>query len=243
MYARCPACQSVYQLFANHLAEAAGTVRCGNCGKTFNALNELFEDHPGAAEKPLAGAGIPPLLEQRSTVQPELPGVSFAPDRPPEAPILHFGDRDSDSPQRSWPWMATSALLALVFVVQVLFYRSHPEFSQALAGQAQAAPVAAAERIQVLTRDLHRHPSLDDAIIISLTLGNPGEQPLVWPILEFRLFDATQQVLGVRRLEPAEYLDRPDRIDQGMPPDLVVPVIIEFVVGSTEPSGFEFRFY
>ncbi|TVQ41013.1 MAG: DUF3426 domain-containing protein [Wenzhouxiangella sp.] len=242
MYARCPACQSVYPLAASSLAEAAGTVRCGNCGKTFNALAELFEEHPAADQQPLSGGGIPPLLEKRSTVQPELPGVSLDNTPSMEAPVLYFADSDGNGPER-WPWVAATLALSLALAIQLFIYRGHPDFGLAWPGQAEPLPVANADRIQVLTRDLHRHPSLDDAIIISLTLGNPGTQTLAWPILEVRLFDPTQQVLGVRRLQPADYLDRPERIGQGMPPDLIVPVIVEFVVGSTEPSGFDFRFF
>ncbi len=241
MYARCPSCDFVYQLAAKDLAEAAGTVRCGNCGKTFNALLELFETHPGSGESPIKGGGMPPLLEQRSIVQTELPGVSLAPPEQVAPPMLHFDDQVLDASEKRWPWSAAAALLGLALGWQLQFYYSHPDYASAWPGQATAVPTATVESIQVLARDLHRHPSLDDAIIISLTLGNTGDQVLAWPTLEFRLFDPSQQVLGVRRLDPSEYLDRPERAGEGMPPGLIVPVIAEFVVGTTQPSGFEFR--
>lgn len=249
MYARCPSCQSVYQLVARQLAEAAGTVRCGNCGKTFNALATLFEEHPAVDEQPCTGSGVPPLLQQPSTVQPELPGVSLAPpnafegsvEAANEAPVLVFADSSAETSERNWPWVSAAAALALCLGVQVFLYRSDPDYLALWPGQTTPEPAAVGNTIQVLARDLHRHPSLDDAIIVSLTLGNTGERSQAWPVLEFRLFDPTQQVLGVRRLAPEDYLDRPRRIEDGMPPGLIVPVIAEFVVGTTQPSGFDFR--
>lgn len=220
-------------------------VRCGNCGKTFNALATLFGEHPAVDENPFAGSGVPPLLQQTSTVQPELPGVSLAPPHTVaagnEAPVLVFAEDSADTSDRRWPWVSAAITLALCLGVQTYLYRGNPDYLALWPGQAALEHTTASDTIQVLARDLHRHPSLDDAIIVSLTLGNTGEQPQAWPVLEFRLFDPTQQVLGVRRLAPEDYLDRPDRIDAGMPPGLIVPVIAEFVVGTTQPSGFDFR--
>lgn len=243
MYTRCIACQSVFQLRAADLAEAGGVVRCGNCGKTYNALANLFHEHPDSGEMPLSGGGMPPLLDQRSTVQPELPGVRLEPQQqhqPP--PVLHFDEADDQRPS-GWVWPSMLAVLALGLVLQLLFYARHPDFSLERSAELGNQPLANPDSIQILSRDLHRHPSLDDAIIISLTLANAGDRAVTWPVLELRLFDPSQQVLGVRRLEPVDYLERPDRLEQGMAPGLIVPVIVEVVVGATEPSGFDFRFY
>ncbi|MCC5864276.1 MAG: zinc-ribbon and DUF3426 domain-containing protein [Wenzhouxiangella sp.] len=243
MYTRCTACESVFQLRAADLAEAGGVVRCGNCGKTYNALVNLFHEHPDSGEMPLSGGGMPPLLDQRSTVQPELPGVRLEPQQPHQPPpVLHFDEaNDPRSSGRVWP--ALVGLLAVGLVAQMVYYARHPDFSLERSADPGGQLLASPDSIQILSRDLHRHPSLDDAIIISLTLANTGDRAVTWPLLELRLFDPSQQVLGVRRLAPGDYLERPDRLEQGMAPGLIVPVIVEVVVGATEPSGFDFRFY
>ena len=74
MYTRCPACDSIFELGTRELAEAAGVVRCGNCGKTFNSLANLFDRQPETDDQPLRGLGMPPLLSDRLLIQPDLPG-------------------------------------------------------------------------------------------------------------------------------------------------------------------------
>ncbi|OAB61729.1 hypothetical protein AY599_02440 [Leptolyngbya valderiana BDU 20041] len=259
MYTRCPGCQSVYELDAQRLAEAAGVVRCGHCGKTFNSLSSLFAEHPRAKDAPLTGAGMPPLLDYRAIVQPELPGVSLV-DEPPdfEHEPEPSEDRDEPGPILDLPgigegggpassiWVVASLALSLILVTQLAFQWTDEssglrswidgDVSSATAGNPR-------EAIQITSRDMHRHPSLDDAVIVSATLRNRSEERLAWPVLEVRLYDASQQVLGVRRLQPEDYLVNPDNAELGMPSELIVPVIIEFVVGTTLPSGFDFRFF
>src|SRR5690606_11992798 len=106
MYTRCPACQAVYELQARLLAEAAGVLRCGNCGKTFNSLSELFEDHPAESAQPLRGQGMPPMLEQPAMIQTELLVDSLIELEPEpdhdELPELPFDPVDSGRSQGFW---------------------------------------------------------------------------------------------------------------------------------------------
>jgi predicted Zn finger-like uncharacterized protein len=249
MFTRCPSCEAVFGLKATDLAAAAGVVRCGHCGKTFNALSHLFQDHPDTDATSLKGSGNPPLLEGASIAQPELPGVSLAPTERIEAgPRLDFSLAETglSGPARQRAWMLGSLSLAAVLIVQLVVQWHNPDsilarwLKQEAAVQRHLAP---AENIQIIARDMHRHPSLDDAIVISATLRNPGDQTLAWPVLEVRLYDASQQVLGARRLPPEAYLVSETIADRGMAPELIVPVILEFVVGSSEPSGFELRLF
>jgi predicted Zn finger-like uncharacterized protein len=252
MFTRCPSCQSVYELEAVALAEAAGVVRCGNCGKTFNSLSHLFTEHPDAAASPIQGGGMPPLLEHRSMTQPELPGVNLGEDPEIETwsspgPVLDLElSEPSATAGAHSAWKLATLALAAALLIQTIVHWQTPGsmlvglFNPAAAGLTMAD---ASETIQIVSRDMHRHPTLDDAVIISATLRNPSSHHLGWPVLEVRLYDPSQQVLGIRRLQPAEYLQNPDAHDRGMSPGLMIPVILEFVVGTTEPSGFDFRFH
>lgn len=259
VYTRCTSCQSVYELDAQRLAEAAGVVRCGHCGNTFNSLSSLFDAHPRADESPLGGAGMPPMLDHRAIEQPELPGVNIVdePDAGLDAflpvaetadagPILHLPALDADLQPNSSAWGVASIALILALMAQlaVLLADSDSGLNRWL--NAHSGPMASSnplEAIQITSRDMHRHPSLDDAVIVSATLRNRSEERLRWPVLEVRLYDGSQQVLGVRRLQPDEYLVNPENAELGMPTEVIVPVIFEFVVGTTLPAGFDFRFF
>jgi predicted Zn finger-like uncharacterized protein len=248
MYTRCPGCQAVYELSAALLSEASGVVRCGNCGKTFNTLSHLFADYPEEASEPIRGGGMPPLLEHPELVQAELP-VAFEEFDNPAAP-------DDDEPSQPLPesstwrapgmlWPITTAVLAVVLLAQtwLLWQTPGSPLSRWAASGSHEVAVNPNEAIQIISRDLHRHPSLDDAMIISATLRNTEPYSVAFPILEVRFYDASQQLLGARRLNPEEYLHDSHRIDSGMAPGTILPLVMEFVVGSTEPSGFRIRFY
>ncbi|WP_376694445.1 DUF3426 domain-containing protein [Wenzhouxiangella sp. EGI_FJ10409] len=250
MYTRCPGCQAVYELPPRALAEAAGVVRCGNCGKTFNSLSELFERHPDTSDAPLRGNGMPPMLEHPDMVQAELP-VEYhnEPEPGPDAasaaePLPEF-DPDDSGPRR-WLWPAVSAVLLVLLVVQLWALWQTPGSPVARWLGSSAQPDAALdpnETIQIVSRDLHPHPSLDDAVVISASLRNQADTAVPFPVVEVRFYDASQQVLGVRRLQPGEYLRDPEQISRGLPAGVVMPILLEFVVGTSEPAGFQMRFH
>lgn len=49
MYTQCPECNEAFRATADVLKQAAGNVRCGGCGKAFNALEHLSEQMPKSA--------------------------------------------------------------------------------------------------------------------------------------------------------------------------------------------------
>ncbi len=251
-YTRCPACQAVYELPARLLAEAAGVVRCGNCGKTFNSLSQLFEQHPDAADEALRGTGMPPMLEHPDMVQAELPVEYF--DEPEDdseetGPIEPLPGFENDSPEsegRRWLWPAISGALIVLLLVQLwaLWQTPGSPVARWLGGSGQLdTGLDPNEAIQIVSRDLHPHPSLDDAVVISASLRNQADSSVPFPIIEVRFFDASQQVLGVRRLRPEEYIRDPDVVERGLPAGVVMPILLEFVVGTGQPAGFQMRFH
>lgn len=250
-FTRCPGCESVYRLTAEQVASADGTVRCGTCGKTFGSLAHLFADHPARGEAPLERPGVPPLLRNPAVAQPELPGFEpQALNREPDdrGPTLTFPDALTGDGSEPLPRAVqiASLVLAITLMIQIVVQLQSPGSALArwLDTTSEAGPGAiVAQSLQITSRDMHRHPSLDDAIIISATLQHRGSSQRDWPVLEVRLYDPSQQVLGARRLQPIDYLGDPEAVSRGMPPDVLTPVILEFIVGTTEPSGFDFRFF
>jgi predicted Zn finger-like uncharacterized protein len=68
MYTQCPECSSAFRVTAEVLRQAAGMVRCGGCGCTFNALDYLSEQKPASEVPPPDGGQAesspePPRLE------------------------------------------------------------------------------------------------------------------------------------------------------------------------------------
>ncbi len=248
MHTRCPGCQAGYELTAGLLAEASGVVRCGNCGKTFNTLSHLFDEFPGENSEPIRGGGMPPLLEHAELIQAELPvhvEEEVLPDTAEfDEPAIVLPEEDSwRAPGLLWPTVSTVLLILLLAQTWVLWQTPGSPLAHLASSGGIDERINPNEVIQVMSRDMHRHPSLDDAMVVSANLRNTGQFTIDWTVLEVRFYDASQQVLGVRRLEPSQYLHDERRIDDGMTPDTIVPLVMEFVVGATEPSGFRMRFY
>lgn len=245
-YTRCPACDATYELQVQELAQASGVVRCSNCGKTFNSLAFLFDQRPEEEQKPLQGAGMPPLLGHRIFLQHEIPGLDEPPDFPvapdpaPEmAETRQPGPIESVPERRAWPWMVTAGLLLTILVAQSIWLIDVP--SRLI--QAEAADtVEPQEAIILVARDLHPHPSLPEAVIISATLRNRITAQINLPLIELRLYDSSNQVIGVRRFEPAEYLPAARRQDSQLQPGRDLPIILEVMVTGSQPAGFEFRY-
>lgn len=247
MYTRCPGCQAVFELGAVILAEAAGVVRCGNCGKTFNTLSHLYAEHPEEASEPIRGGGMPPLLDHPELVQTELPVLlSDPPDPGPwfdEAPVGDIVESSSSVPPIAWPVACAALLLLLMIQTWLLWQTPSAPLTRWFSGTSVDFRADPNEAVQIVSRDMHPHPSLDDAIIVSASLRNQERYAIEFPILEIHFYDPSQQVLGARRLLPEEYLHDVQMIRQGMPPGTIIPLLMEFVVGTSEPTGFQIRFY
>lgn len=254
MYTRCPACEALYELGPEELAEAAGVVRCSNCGKTFNSLASLFKGQPETGESPLRGKGMPPLLAHRILLQPALPGfdadaegaaeaeASSVPPAPGQSadPAAAVSGVKGAGPGLRWPLAA--ALLAILALAQGLWLFDGLDHRFGSAGPATPAPVPA-DALVVVARDMHAHPTLDNAVVISASVRNQSNATMEYPVIELRLFDRSNQALGAVRLDPEDYLEHPARAPGGLAPGLVLPMIIEVTTPGSRPTGFELRFF
>jgi Protein of unknown function (DUF3426) len=60
----------------------------------------------------------------------------------------------------------------------------------------------------VSTRDIHPHPSVPNALLLSASFRNDAEFAQAWPQLEVALLDLEDQALGLRRFQVQEYLGK-----------------------------------
>ena len=251
-FTRCEHCRAVLPVGHADLGQAGGMVRCGGCGRTLNALANLYLTFPDNSTTPVTPSGMPPMLqphvEQEQIIDAsgrvEERDTSSA-DRPPDdrGPVLKLDLEPEPAP--AWMrlvWPVLALMLVALLVVQ-LFGPDRWRIDLAMLGIADAPSVAAPDAVQLVSRDMHAHPSLDDAFIISAVLVNRSNRTVPWPNIELKLFDASQQTVGRRRLSPAEYLSPQTDRSTGFETDVRLPLVLEMAVESSRPTGFSMRFY
>ena len=69
----------------------------------------------------------------------------------------------------------------------------------------------------MVSRDIRKHPNVEDALLINALISNRGEHSQPWPMLELRLSNLDERPMAMRRFLPRDYLSDPDRISGGMP--------------------------
>ncbi|GJM09285.1 MAG: hypothetical protein DHS20C11_15610 [Lysobacteraceae bacterium] len=97
--------------------------------------------------------------------------------------------------------------------------------------------------IRMVDRSIRRHPSVDDALMITATLVNDGPHPVAFPILEISLSGLDGRPMALRRFQPEQYLDASIAFEQGMPSNSFTPVVFETVDPGSDAVAFEFRFH
>lgn len=76
MYTQCPDCGIAFDVTADILKQAAGKVRCGGCGRPFNALDFLSEKTPERAASGESDAAPPELQPEGSADDSPTPSMS-----------------------------------------------------------------------------------------------------------------------------------------------------------------------
>jgi hypothetical protein len=97
-------------------------------------------------------------------------------------------------------------------------------------------------QIQLVSRDMHTHPTRSGILVLSLTFVNLAERSQVFPELEITLMDAGNQPVARRQLRPEEYLRAGADTRAGLAADVYLPVLLELGDPGDQAVGFEIRF-
>jgi predicted Zn finger-like uncharacterized protein len=263
MNTQCPQCRTVYRIAADVLEQAAGRVRCGHCGRTFDARRRLQK------ELPLDAAGMTgePPRDATGTVAPGADGEA------PHQPRLQLGqprraavsgvlmsDLEGEPEQHSrgrasrWSlagWSVANSLLLLALCAQLLFvqreaFAENPTMRPLVTEMCAVvgctlAPRRAVDEIELVRRNVYAHPNVEDALIIDARFVNNARFPQPYPTLTVSLGDLRGDPLIRRNFEPREYrpeLDPNARMAPGSP----VRITLEVRDPGREARTFELDF-
>jgi hypothetical protein len=98
------------------------------------------------------------------------------------------------------------------------------------------------QQIQLVSRDMHTHPTRSGILVLSLTFVNLAQHSQVFPELEVTLLDAANQPVARRRLQPKVYLRPGADAKAGLATDVYLPVLLELGDPGEQAVGFEIQF-
>jgi len=244
MFTRCPQCKTVHPLNAAVISRTRGLVKCGRCKRVFSALSFLYDEWPsGQAYGPAKGANTLPPVIGEIAVEEATAGNNPPETREPEEPITQAG-------QSGW-------IMAMVFLILLTIVNAGWTFREPLgeiplikerleqSGWLQVEQdglLKDPQLFQLVSRDLHSHPTRAGILVLNLTFVNLAQRSQVFPVLELTLLDVANQAVARRRLQPGDYL-RPDaNIKAGLAADVYLPVLLELGDPGNRAIGFEINF-
>ena len=243
MFTRCPQCKTVHPLTAETISQARGLVQCGHCDRTFSALSFLFDSWPsGQAHAPGRGPNaVAPVLEQVAQVRASTDGASDT---------LERGETKNKSNRLAWS-LAT-ALLVLVTVANSVWTFREPLLEKPAINawlkqtgwlhNEREGLLKDPQQVQLVSRDMHTHPTHSGILVLSLTFVNLAQRSQVFPVLEVTLLDVANQPVARRQLQPADYLRPGADTKSGLLTDVYLPVLLELGDPGDQAVGFEIQF-
>ena len=156
------------------------------------------------------------------------------------------------SGERNWPWVLACGVLALLLLAQLAWAERDALIRDPTAGSwlrsscavlhCRLPLVAAPERLRLLASNVQAHPGVPNALMISASVRNDASFAQPYPVVTVTLSDAQGQRLAMRRLQPAEYLDDPATLRQGLAPGAVAVLLLEVKDPGDKAVAFEFGF-
>lgn len=244
MFTRCPQCKTVHPLSAAVISHARGLVQCGQCGRSFSALSFLFDEWPsGEAHKPVSGPDATlPILEVINKAGTEPADSSSVDDEPGSAKIK----------PGQLAWTLATGLLVLLTIANIGWTFREPLLNNPRVNTwlkqtgwlqiEEQGLLKDPQKIQLVSRDMHTHPTRTGILVLSLTFVNLASRSQVFPELEITLMDATNQPVAQRRLQPSQYLRPGANTQAGLATDVYLPVLLELGDPGDRAVGFEIRF-
>lgn len=264
VYTQCPQCLSVFAIDATTIALAHGCVICGECGATFDVTATLCDDLPDEQFDTLLlnePSAAPPLL---------LAPVRRAPT--PQQGLFEHLDADASTPRldgegdgnpfrrhkrrRDSPlsnrWVVGCIALALLLALQMGWAErtalAHNPSAGPLLRQLCAAlhlptpMVKDLPKLTLLSRDIRRHPSVANALIIAATVRNDATFRQPYPVVSITLSDLNDKRIAMRRFLPTEYLRDAAARTAGLAPGASAALVFEVKDPGQNAVAFEFAF-
>ena len=240
---RCRYCGRLFPVYATQIKANRARVPCPQCGKRFDAVAGLIDEHVPAVDETIRRH--PAHRTTAATLSATTLGMTL------EAPRMRPRGR-------GWTWLGTltAMLLTLGLAAQVAWWGpgewlGYPWVHAVLA---QTCPALGCDvplprlpgTIQIVESALTADPNRPKALRLRLGLVSRTEVSQRAPVLQLELYDQAGAPLAARRFDPEDYLGAgAGALGAGLPPHQVVPAALDIALDGaldgTSPTGFRVR--
>ena len=261
MFTHCPHCDTCFRVTSEQLKTAQGSVRCGRCFGTFNALDHLVDQSPADEKKPAkppeitAAIDVTPALAGAGAATAEIPATASAAHAERSQQLVEEIQSTPAKPKRSffWMWLLIALILAAAFVSQYVYFNINTlsqnlKLRPMLITMCNTAPcevplMRSPHLITLVERDIRNHPKEKNILLVKAKIMNKAPYAQAYPTMGLSLHDITGQSIAERRFKPNEYLS--DDIDaaKGLGSKQSIDITLELVDPGKDAVGFEFGFF
>ncbi len=98
------------------------------------------------------------------------------------------------------------------------------------------------QKLELVSRDIRRHPSVEGALLIAATVHNNADFRQPWPVIGITLSNLDDHKVAMRRFRPAEYLHDSATRRAGLAPGASAALVFEVTDPGRDAVAFEFSF-
>lgn len=233
MLQQCPQCLTLLQ--TENAADGQDKIRCTHCGYLLDT---------GAASRP-----TPAQDDTLSGQVTDASAMLTAADRI----ALYEDGTMTTAGGNSVAWTLACMLMAMILALQIVYFKRNqlltmPSWQPVIESMCQMFHCRIQlphdlSQIRIIGRDVRSHPTINNALAISVTLENTAPFRQAFPDLRLRFSDRQGKILASRRFTPAEYLGKTVRINEGMPSHTPVQGNLLIVDPGRNAVNFEFEFF
>jgi hypothetical protein len=236
------------------LTSAQGTLRCGECNNTFDAMEALSstlpENNKFTPEPEKKTQNIDQTNKQTDDIAAQSTLTRAKTDFKDKTTRRNKHHTPAQDKAHKYILMAIAGLVSLL-LIQVLYSNRDWFARQPLtagithafckAAGCKISPRREPSQIEVISRNVYGHPNEPKALIISASIANRASFDQPYPLVEVSFLDSAGNTVALRRFPPREYLSK-DKTSTLFNVDETVTFRIKISDPGKNAVTFQFRF-
>lgn len=271
MKTECPHCNTIFNITQEQLDLAEGMARCGMCNQAFNALvqHDMFYQADELQQATtLAGsdaATTEPTATQINHETDNIPDDAVTADKQAKNSLFdtdHEHDvvpaylRYETAPRQSALatafWLTGAVVLSVSLLLQALWLERDillknttvKPYIAKLCNEFDCGKLGIRDttELHMASRNVYTHPTVNDALMVSLTIVNQAAYAQPYPDIKINFSDVVGTLVASRQLSPEQYLKLKHESLKLLQPETPVSFNIEIQDPGKQALTYEFDF-